>query len=978
MKRSERPGVLASLGPYGLLPLAVLFGLNVVDEFDRVAFGALAPEIRNAFHLSNAALTSITALSGGLSILLSVPIGYLADRTNRVMLSRIAALVWAGAAVLVGAAPMLWMLVAARFVGGVGRLVNEPVHPSLLSDYYPPAVLPRVFGIHRFANNVGQLAGPIAGVLVGVLAGFRPVFIVLALPTILLVLLSFGLREPQRGTSEAAVHPDDQRVPFGEAFRRLRATHSLRRTWVAAFFFGSGVLPFTAILSLFFDDIYGVGPFGRGMIVAVFGAGGAVGLVIGSRLSNEVIKRGRPDLLPWLTGGMIVHFGVGVLVLGLTPWLIGGTVVAFVTAVGASGFLPSYLTMVALVTPARLRAQAFSYSLLFYAIGGIALSRIATSVGDDHGLRIGLVLLSVFVTAGGVAALTVKRFVRRDMDEATKSAGAHALAGSDSLLVCRGVQVAYDQVQVLFGVDLDVPRGEILAILGANGAGKTTLLKAIAGLVDPSGGAIVFDGRDITHADANATARRGIVMVPGGRGIFPGLTVAENLRTAGWLDRGDPEHRRHAVDRVLQMFPILRERINTLGGSLSGGEQQMLSLAQAFVSKPRLLMIDELSLGLAPTIVDRLLEVVRAMHEGGATIVLVEQSVNTALQLAQRAVFMEKGEIRFAGPTAELLERPDVLRAVFLQGAAAAGAEPNGRRRAALAERRPAPGPDAPVVLSTRGLSKHFGGVVAVDDVDLDLRQGEILGLIGPNGAGKTTVFDLMSGFIPADRGTVVLHGRDATSWPAASRAWAGLGRVFQDAKLFPSLTVREAIAASLERHVFARGALPAVFAVRAVRESEAAAAERVEELLSLLGLRVFRDKFVSELSTGSRRMVELAAVLAQSPSIVILDEPSSGIAQRESEALGPLLRDVQLQTGSSMLVIEHDMPLITGLADRLIALDQGRVVASGTPAEVTSHPIVIESYLGSMAHQLAGAGVSARRPRRSSSGARGTRSSGG
>jgi branched-chain amino acid transport system ATP-binding protein len=268
--------------------------------------------------------------------------------------------------------------------------------------------------------------------------------------------------------------------------------------------------------------------------------------------------------------------------------------------------------------------------------------------------------------------------------------------------------------------------------------------------------------------------------------------------------------------------------------------------------------------------------------------------------------------------------------------------------------------------------------VVAVDDVDLDLRQGEILGLIGPNGAGKTTVFDLMSGFIPADRGTVVLHGRDATSWPAASRAWAGLGRVFQDAKLFPSLTVREAIAASLERHVFARGALPAVFAVRAVRESEAAAAERVEELLSLLGLRVFRDKFVSELSTGSRRMVELAAVLAQSPSIVILDEPSSGIAQRESEALGPLLRDVQLQTGSSMLVIEHDMPLITGLADRLIALDQGRVVASGTPAEVTSHPIVIESYLGSMAHQLAGAGVSARRPRRSSSGARGTRSSGG
>ncbi|HMK99251.1 MAG TPA: ATP-binding cassette domain-containing protein, partial [Acidimicrobiales bacterium] len=325
--------------------------------------------------------------------------------------------------------------------------------------------------------------------------------------------------------------------------------------------------------------------------------------------------------------------------------------------------------------------------------------------------------------------------------------GVGASVESPVILSCRGVHVAYGDVRVLFGVDMDVAQGEIVALLGTNGAGKSTLLRAVSGLVIPVEGTIVFDGRDITRISAVERAELGIIQVPGGRAVFPTLTVAEHFKAAGWLFAKESEEEvRARTDRVLQMFPRLRERWDHMAGNLSGGEQQQLGLGMAFVAKPRLLIIDELSLGLAPTDVEQLLDIVRAIHAQGCTILLVEQSVNVALTIADRAYFMEKGEIRFQGPAPELLERTDLLRSVFLQGAAASGngemstidlsaprpAEPelNGRQ-AALAQR--------PVALRVQGLTKTFGGISAVEDVSFDLRQGEALGLIGPNGAGKTT-----------------------------------------------------------------------------------------------------------------------------------------------------------------------------------------------------------------------------------------------
>jgi len=241
-----------------------------------------------------------------------------------------------------------------------------------------------------------------------------------------------------------------------------------------------------------------------------------------------------------------------------------------------------------------------------------------------------------------------------------------ARAEGDAFLSCRGVDVAYDQVQVLFGVDLDIEEGEIVALLGTNGAGKSTLLKAISGLVDPIAGSIVFDGRDITHADAVTTSKLGIIQVPGGRAVFPTLTVAEHFRCGTWLYAGEDEAEVQArIDRVLELFPRLRERIDQLAGNLSGGEQQMLALGMAFIAKPKILMIDELSLGLAPTIVEQLLGIVRRIQANGTAIVLVEQSINVALTVADRAYFLEKGEVRFEGAARDLLERDDLVRAVF-------------------------------------------------------------------------------------------------------------------------------------------------------------------------------------------------------------------------------------------------------------------------------------------------------------------------
>ena len=225
-------------------------------------------------------------------------------------------------------------------------------------------------------------------------------------------------------------------------------------------------------------------------------------------------------------------------------------------------------------------------------------------------------------------------------------------------------------------------------------------------------------------------------------------------------------------------------------------------------------------------------------------------------------------------------------------------------------------------MLRAVGVSVAFGGLWALDRVSIHVDAGEILGVIGPNGAGKTTLFDCLSGLVPST-GTVELAGRDISKLPPHRRAAAGLGRSYQDARLFPTMSVLDTL------------------------RTAGTTATRAQEIVETLGLGAYARKLVRELSTGTRRIVDIGCLLARRPVVVLFDEPSSGIAQREAEALGPLLLSIRDRTGAALVVIEHDMPLLMSVAERVVALETGRVIADGSPKAVVKHPAVVRSYLG-------------------------------
>jgi branched-chain amino acid transport system ATP-binding protein len=251
-----------------------------------------------------------------------------------------------------------------------------------------------------------------------------------------------------------------------------------------------------------------------------------------------------------------------------------------------------------------------------------------------------------------------------------------------------------------------------------------------------------------------------------------------------------------------------------------------------------------------------------------------------------------------------------------------------------------------------------------VDEVDLEVRAGEIVGIIGPNGAGKTTLLDLLAGSLRADCGQVVLGDEDVTDLDAAARAERGVARSFQDARLFRGLTVEENLAVALERFLVSRDLIAAALRLPASVLSEALAARQVETLVAALGLGAFGDKVASELSTGSRRVVELGSLVAQQGEVMLLDEPGAGLAQRETEAMAPLLRRLRDATGAALVVVEHDVPLLLAACDRLVAMELGRVIADGPPADVVADPAVVASYLGTRDVAVARSGSA--RPRAS------------
>ncbi len=1003
-----------------LLPLVILLIFQLVDQALQSSIGVLVPNLRDAFGLSDAGILTLVAAALASALLCTVPVSFLADRYSRVRITLIGATISAAFAIGVGLASSTIFLGVMLCGVAMGQAVIFPAHNSLLADYYPVHARTRVYSAHRAGLSAGAVLGVLVAAALTHLFSWRVPFVVFAVPIVVTAAVGLRLREPARGRHEAealvaeeALGTDDGHVAeealgtddrhgtgpatgstgangttaahlvaepppsLGEAWRLVWKIGVLRRTFAALPFLAASLVGFTSLASLQYQQTFHLNVVQRGLIIAPIQLFDLAGLAVGAVIGTRLAARSRRLAFRLMAVSAMVAAGFAVL-FALAP----NVPVAFVANGGIDAALvvvgPGLLASMSLAIPARARSIGFSLGALF-VLPGLLVIPIVGAVGDSFGLRRGmLVLVPVFVIGGLILASggsVIDRDVRNvwtSMRARSEMAAARA-EGLLPLLAVRDLKVGYTGVNVLDGIDVEIGEREIVALLGTNGAGKSTLLRAIGGVVEADAGAVVFDGRDITHAPPDEIARHGIAQMPGGEGVFPALTVEENLRAAAWQvkgRRGDLEDR---IDAALSSTPLLRDRRYERAGNLSGGQQQQLALAMVLLTRPRLLLIDELSLGLSPLLVEDLLDSVRTLRDEGTAVLLVEQSVNVALSVADRAYVLDGGRVRFAGSADEVAARPELLWSIYIQRAVGTGAPeqgpglPPGPARPASA---PAPSPTetpvisaggrvaeshcelAPVVpaLAARAVSVAFGGLAALSHVDVEIAAGEIVGVIGPNGAGKTTLFDVISGFVRPSAGRVELGGRDITDVPPAVRSRSGLGRSFQDSRLFGGMTVRETLAVAFERFIDVKDPLNAVLRLPAEQRTEQAVGERVDELIDRFGLGSFAYRRIDELSTGSRRLVDLAAVMAHRPTVVLLDEPTSGIAQREVEAMADLVRSVQAELGATFVVVEHDIAFIAELAGRLIALDQGAVLADGPAAEVVSRPDVESAFLGSSA----------------------------
>jgi ABC-type branched-subunit amino acid transport system ATPase component len=944
-------------------------GLGAILPMSALIFVLLLPEMQDAYgqELSILALVAVQQLQTGLGP--DLVLALVANQTSR---SRV--LVGAGG-FFAAAAAVLWLagvfpnqiLLYAGAIGvvlGGGALTST--QNSLLCDYYPVSLRPRVILAQRAALVFGLSLCPLLVATLTYVSGWQSSFLVLAAAALVFVVLAARLPDPVPAGGVGGGDPDraepaEAPATLPEAARVIATTRSLRLIYYSLPFLLGTVLGLTFYATAYYENVLHQDAAHRALLFGLAEPGAFIGLVIGFVVLPRRIAADPGNAMrtiAWLA----VAAAAGAAGLALAPNVAAAYAAQLLFAGASAVVIAGVYAMLSVALPTRMITLGFGLSTVWLTFGALIIGppggipTVNSLITDAFGYRASFWVFVPLFIIGASLLRSASRFVAEDIAKRkiTELADADVrrerAEGTGHLLMVRSLDAGYDGVQVVFGVDLDVGDSEMVAVLGTNGAGKSTLMRAISGLVVPTAGEVMFDGKAITTYEAHRITEAGILQVPGGRGVFPGLTVAESLRVAGWLCDSDDQELARATETVLEYFPVLSRRLHTPAGSLSGGEQQMLSLSMAFIAKPKLLIIDELSLGLAPTVIESLLGIVESIHAQGSAIILVEQSINLALRLCDRAIFMEKGQVVFSGSTADLLDRQDIVRAVLLGGGDDSRTDTTPAvsvDTADLATPAGAALDSDRVVLSARGLYKRFGGVVAVNDVDLDLYAGEILGLLGPNGAGKTTIFELLSGERRSEGGRITMGGDDITSWPAYRRAEHGLGRSFQAARLWPGLTVDESVIMAISHHISSPGAAAAMLCLPTVRRSERRLRRGADEILEPLGLAQYSDQLTSDLSTGVRRLLELAVIIAMGPSIVLLDEPSAGLAQAETEAMAPVLLETKRRLDCSMILIEHDMGLLRRLADRAIALDLGEVVTMGNPEDVLNHPHVIESYLG-------------------------------
>ena len=660
--------------------------LQALDELESAALSTLAPDIAETLHVSDGVIVFISAAAGGFLVLGSVPMGWLADRFRRGRIIAIASLVFSAMVMLSGLAVNGLNLFLARMGVGVAKSNQLPVQGSLLADAYPIGTRGRVSAGVAVA---GRVTGTLSPLLVGGIAalaggssGWRWAFILLAVPTAVAAFFAFRIPEPPRGQFEkkdilGEVIEDEQPAPISmeAAFSRLMQINTIRMTIIAFAAMGFGLFTVPVLANLFMEEHYDLGSFGRGVVGTIGGVAVLCTIPFVGRHYDRLYRRD-PSKALRLLGLIVLPSAL------LTPvqYFMPNPALFALFGIPSAVLLSASFTMVGpiltSVVPYRLRGMGSALGAIYiFFVGATGGSVLAGLLVNAYGPRVAVLLLGVPSTVvGGFLIIRSSTFIKDDLSmivaEIREELDEHERQQADRdaipAIQVHHVDFSYGQVQILFDVSFEVRRGEVLALLGTNGAGKSTILRVVAGLGTPSRGVVRLNGRNVTYVSPEQRTHLGIHLLPGGDGVFPDMTIRENLEMATWNLRGDRAEMERRIAAALAMFPELAERPRELAGSLSGGQQQLLALARVLACEPDVLIIDELSLGLAPIMVERLVQVIEELRASGMTIIVVEQSLNVAMAIADRAVFLEKGHVRFEGPIVELAERGDLARAVFL------------------------------------------------------------------------------------------------------------------------------------------------------------------------------------------------------------------------------------------------------------------------------------------------------------------------
>ena len=681
----EPMGLREGLRQGGRSVLLVVGLLGLVGEFDTAALAVLAPDIQRSLGISDSLLGVVTAAFGVLFLLGAIPISSLADRLPRTRVAAVSVALWSVVVFATGLVVNGFQLFLTRLGSGLGHSYQLPVTGPLLMDTYPIQARSRVFAVNGGFQLAGAALAPLFAGGVAELAGgddgWRWVFVATALVSVPLCLAAWALPEPRRGRHEMRAVLGEELDDDGEplpislsvAFERLGKIQSFRYFLLGMAALGFALFSTGIFMSLYFERELDLDAFERGLVVSITALPAFLAIAVAGRRSDERFRRS-PPLAFGLIGLLIAGYGVLQVVALWMPAL--ALVVLFLAASAACSraafaVLPGVIST---VIPYRLRSRGSAlvgvYLFLFGAFFGAVITGL---LSDRFGERTALTLVTLPSTfIGGALIALGARHVRHDIslvveelrEEQDERRRRSEPGATLPVLQVRNLDFSYGRVQVLFDVAFDVQPGEVLALLGTNGAGKSTILRVLSGLGVADRGVVRLNGRTVTYADPELRARLGIVQLAGGKATFGPLTVRDNLEMAGFRYGRDECDRR--IERALGTFPALRERLGDHAAALSGGQQQMLALAMALMHDPEVLLIDELSLGLAPVVTQELLAVLADLRAAGQTIVIVEQSLDTALALADRALFLEKGRIRFDGPAHELANRDDLARAVFL------------------------------------------------------------------------------------------------------------------------------------------------------------------------------------------------------------------------------------------------------------------------------------------------------------------------